>query len=105
MLHAHDKRAVLFDKSFQRLGSDPRNNLTNALSKLGTDGRSGNPNCCSSCRRRMARRRAKACWKKFLVHKSSTSWWNPLVWFGAFSKIGVRGAEELKENMDTSVRD
>ncbi len=88
-------------KTFQRLGSDPLNNLTNALSKLGTD---------EGAAIQIVVRPAGEGWQEegrkhaeeIFVHKSSTSWWNPLVWFGVIFGIGVRGAEELKENMDTS---
>ncbi|MBI4994925.1 type IV secretion system DNA-binding domain-containing protein [Candidatus Peregrinibacteria bacterium] len=88
-------------KTYMRTGSDPLNNLTNVLSKLGQE---------EGAAIQIVVRPEGEGWQEegrkhaeeIFVHKKSTAWWNPLVWFGVIFGIGVRGAEELKENMDTS---
>lgn len=88
-------------KTYQRTGSDPLNNLTNVLSKLGPD---------EGAAVQIVVRPEGEGWQEsgrkhaeeIFVHKKSTVWWNPLAWLGVIFGIGVRGAEELKENMDTA---
>lgn len=88
-------------KTYQRMGSDPLNNLSNVLSKL-------DPNEGAAIQivvrpkaegwQEKGRKRAE----EIFVHEKKFHWWSPVSWLGTLFGISVRGAEELKENMDTA---
>lgn len=88
-------------RTYQRMGSDPLNTLTNVLSKLGHD---------EGAAIQIVVRPKKQGWQEkgrkhaeeIFVHEKKFHWWNPISWLGTIFGIGVRGAEELKQNMDTA---
>ncbi len=88
-------------RTYQRMGSDPLNNLSNVLSKLGPD---------EGASIQMVVRPAGDGWQEkgrkraeeIFVHEKKFHWWNPVSWLGTLFGISVRGAEDLKENMDTN---
>lgn len=88
-------------RTYQRMGSDPLNALANALSKLGPD---------EGAAIQIVIRPASDGWQErgrkkaedIFVHKKRFLWWNPVTWLGTLFGISVRGADELKENLDTN---
>ncbi len=88
-------------RTYQRMGSDPLNTLSNVLSKLGTDEGASiqivvRPE--GDGWQEKGRKRAE----EIFVHEKKFHWWNPISWLGTLFGISVRGAEDLKENMDTN---
>jgi hypothetical protein len=86
-------------KTYQRMGSDPLNNLSNVLSKLAPDEGAAiqivvRPK--GEGWQEKGRKRAE----EIFVHEKKFHWWSPVSWLGTLFNIGVRGAEELKENAD-----
>ncbi|PJC37408.1 hypothetical protein CO046_00555 [Candidatus Peregrinibacteria bacterium CG_4_9_14_0_2_um_filter_53_11] len=90
-------------KTYQRQGSDPLNTMANSLSKVaGEDAaaiqimlRPHPPGW-----QQKGRKKAEEIFKN--SDKGGFHWWSPLAWLGTIFGIGVRGAEDLKENMDPS---
>lgn len=88
-------------KTFQRMGADPLNNLSNVLSKLGPDEGAAIQIVVRPIGegwQEKGRKRAE----EIFVHEKKFHWWNPISWLGTLFGISVRGAEDLKENMDTA---
>lgn len=86
-------------RTFQRMGSDPLNTLSNVLSKLGPDEGAAiqfviRPE--GDGWQEKGRKRAE----EIFVHERKFHWWNPISWVGTLFGISVRGAEQLKENAD-----
>ncbi|MBI5413158.1 type IV secretion system DNA-binding domain-containing protein [Candidatus Peregrinibacteria bacterium] len=88
-------------RTYQRMGSDPLNTLTNVLSRLGPEEGAAIqfvvrplPDGWQEEGRKQA--------KDIFGQKKHFIWWNPVSWIGTLFGIGVRGAEELKENVDAS---
>lgn len=88
-------------RTYQRMGSDPLNTLTNVLSKLGAEEGAAIQIVVRPLGDGWQARGRKYA-EDIFVHKSKFHWWNPLSWIGTLFGIGVRGAEDLKENMDTA---
>ncbi|MBI2638674.1 type IV secretion system DNA-binding domain-containing protein [Candidatus Peregrinibacteria bacterium] len=88
-------------RTYQRMGSDPLNTLSNVLSKLGTDEGASIQIVVRPAGdgwQEKGRKRAE----EIFVHEKKFHWWNPVSWLGTLFGISVRGAEDLKENMDTN---
>lgn len=88
-------------RTYQRMGSDPLNTLSNVLSKLGPEEGAAiqfvvRPE--GDGWQEKGRKRAE----EIFVHEKKFYWWNPISWLGTLFGISVRGAEDLKENMDTN---
>lgn len=86
-------------RTFQRMGSDPLNTLTNVLSKLGPDEGAAIQFVVRPAGdgwQEKGRKRAE----EIFVHERKFHWWNPISWLGTLFGISVRGAEQLKENAD-----
>ncbi|KKT73880.1 MAG: hypothetical protein UW70_C0074G0002 [Candidatus Peregrinibacteria bacterium GW2011_GWA2_44_7] len=86
-------------RTYQRMGSDPLNTLTNVLSKLGDD---------EGAAIQIVVRPVGEGWqekgrevaKEIFASEKKFHWWNPISWLGTLFGVSVRGAEDLKENMD-----
>lgn len=86
-------------RTYQRMGSDPLNTLTNILSKLGPD---------DGAAIQLVVRPAGEGWQEkgrkhaelIFIHEKKVRWWNPLTWLSTILGIGMRGADALKENVD-----
>lgn len=88
-------------RTYQRMGSDPLNTLSNVLSKLGHEEGAAIQIVIKPVHdgwQQKGRKKAE----DIFVHKKHFQWWNPVTWIGTIFGIGVRGAEELKENMDVA---
>ncbi len=88
-------------RTFQRMSQDPINTVCNVLSKLGPDEGGAiqiiiRPEADGW--QDKGRKRAE----EIFTHASKFHWWNPVSWIGTIFGIGVRGAEDLKQNMDTN---
>lgn len=93
-------KAPLFPlRTYQRMGSDPLNNLTNVLSKLAPDEGAAIQIVVRPMSDGWQERGRKQA-EEIFVHTKKFHWWNPISWVGTLFNIGVRGAEELKENAD-----
>lgn len=87
-------------RTYQRMGSDPLNTLSNVLSKLGPEeGAAIQIVICPKREGWQERGRKQA--EEIFVHAKKFHWWSPVSWLGTLFGISVRGAEDLKENMDT----
>lgn len=88
-------------RTYQRMGSDPLNTITNVLSKLGPDEGAAIQIVIRPMGdgwQEKGRRRAE----EIFVHEKKFHWWNPITWIGTIFGISVHGAEDLKQNMDTA---
>lgn len=88
-------------RTYQRMGSDPLNTLTNVLSRLGPEEGAAIqfvirplPDGWQDEGRKHA--------EEIFGQKKKFRWWNPVSWIGTLFGIGVRGVDELKENVDSS---
>ena len=88
-------------RTFQRAGSDPLNTLTNVLSKLGPDEGAAIQIVVKPLGEGWQEKGRKQA-EDLFAHAKKYPWWNPIAWVGVIFGIGVRGAESLKENMDTN---
>ncbi|MBP9718486.1 ATP-binding protein [Candidatus Gracilibacteria bacterium] len=89
-------------KTYQRMGSDPLNALSNSLSKItGEEGAAiqivVQPE--GDGWQEEGRKHAESIFKQ---EEKKGSWWNPFKFLGTIFGIGVRGADDLKENIDQS---
>lgn len=96
------KEFILPFKTYQRMNSDPLNNMTNVLSKLGKD---------EGAAVQIVVRAAKSGWQKkgreaaqkIFTDSSKTHWtviFKPLSLIGKMVSILFRGEDEMKENWD-----
>ncbi|MBU2524259.1 type IV secretion system DNA-binding domain-containing protein [Patescibacteria group bacterium] len=96
------KEFILPFKTYQRMNSDPLNNMTNVLSKLGKD---------EGAAVQIVVRAAKSGWQKkgreaaqkIFTDSSKTHWtviFKPLALIGKLVSILFRGEDEMKENWD-----
>ncbi|MEK7524741.1 MAG: type IV secretion system DNA-binding domain-containing protein [Patescibacteria group bacterium] len=86
-------------RTYQRMGTDPLNNLSNALSKLGPEEGAAIQIVLRPVGdgwQEKGRKRAE----EIFAHDKKFRWWSPISWLGTLFGVSVRGAEDLKENMD-----
>lgn len=87
-------------RTFQRMGTDPLNTLTNVLSKLAPD-EGAAMQIVVRPRSEGWQERGRKQAEEIFAHEIKFRWWNPVSWLGTLFGISVRGAEDLKENLDT----
>lgn len=91
---------VLPIRTFQRMGSDPLNTITNVFSKFALDEGAS----IQMVIRPIGdgwQKRGRAHAEEVFTKKSHFQWWNPFSWFGTLFRLTVVGERALQENMDT----